>query len=159
MLLIPFCMVAGCDKEKEEPEPEQTNAARKKLLSGTWRVTALTFTPAFDANEDGIATIDDEYGSLPCEQDDFITYLPDGTWKGNIGLVCDYQDDADDDFTGYWAISDSGNSYSDDDDPEENIKGEYENTILQLDEGIFKYQYLYGNNGEMDTVTVILTRQ
>lgn len=156
MLLIPFCMIAGCDKEKEEPEPEQTNAARKKLLSGTWRLTALTFSPAYDWNEDGIATTDDEYGSLPCEKDDFITYLPDGTWKVDAGLFCDYQDAADDDFTGYWAISDSGNSFSDDNNPND-INGEYENTILQLDERIFKYQDLY--NGEMDTVTVILTRQ
>jgi hypothetical protein len=157
MRKIVFCLVlfvtvaAACKKDNDEPSPD--NTARKKMLSGTWKLTAMAFSPATDWNGDGIATTGDEYGELPCDKDDFITYLADGTWKADIGLVCDYQD-PDEDFTGKWALSDSGDTFTDDEAEITDSEGEYDATILQLDEHVFKYHY--DNSGE--TVTITLTR-
>ncbi len=162
MRKIAFCLVlfvtlaAGCKKDNVEPEAD--NTARKKMLSGTWKLTAMAFSPADDWNGDGIATTGDEYGELPCEKDDFVTYLADGTWKADIGLVCDYQD-TDEDFTGKWALSDSGDTFTDDETEITNSEGEYEYTILQLDEHIFKYQYKSMYDGATATATFTLTRQ
>lgn len=155
--LILFLMVAtACKKDNVEPEP--ANTARKKLLTGTWKPTAMTFSPASDWNGDDILETDYPYGALPCEKDDFITYMPDGTWKMDMGLVCDYQE-PDDDLTGKWALSDDGNTFTDDEREITGNGGEYEYTILQLDERIFKYQYKYMNDGATATATYTLTRQ
>ncbi len=148
--LVLFITVAtACKKDNDDPGP--ANAGRKGLLAGKWKLTKMTFSPAYDFREEGIAETD-SYGKLPCEKDDFFTFLSDGTWKADIGLLCDYQD-LDDDVVGKWAISDDGNTFTDDE-RVAGSDGEYENAILQLDEHTFKYQ----NSKGAVTITMTLTR-
>lgn len=140
LLFIQLYIIPACKKDSDDPKP--TNTERKKLLSGTWKLSTMTSSPATDWNGDDIAETEYTYGELPCEKDDLITYMADGTWQADMnGTACDYQE-LDNDIKGHWAISDDGNTFTDDEAEIANNDGDgqYQYVILQLDEHIFKYQ-------------------
>ena len=143
LLFIPFCIVAACKKSNDDPKP--ANAERKALLTGTWKLTAQTYSPPFDYDQDG-TTETDAYAVLePCQKDNLLTFLSDGTWKEDFGLlVCDWEDNPE----GQWVLSEDGNMLT--------IDGE-KCTIQQLDEHIFKIQVKFQKPEDDVTYTVTLT--
>ncbi|MBX2925685.1 MAG: lipocalin family protein [Chitinophagaceae bacterium] len=146
LLFIPFCIVAACKKSNDDPKP--ANAERKALLTGTWKLTAMTYSPPYDYDQNGTPETDAYAVMEPCQKDDLLTLRANGTWESDPGIPCDWEDP--DDFSGQWKLSDDGKTFT---------EGDEEGTILQLDEHIFKFQVSVSDDGVTYTVTITWTRQ
>ncbi|MHB1277636.1 MAG: DUF5004 domain-containing protein [Bacteroidia bacterium] len=80
---------SGCAKDNDPaPTPKKTN--EEILVSGSWKLTALTISPAIDWNSDG-NLITDIYSQMDaCDKDDFDTYHTNKTFTSDEGSTkCD----------------------------------------------------------------------
>jgi hypothetical protein len=134
----------SCNKNDETPQ--LTNA---ELILGNWKITAATYSPAYDLNSDGIPDVDGYAVMLSCEKDNIFSFVSGGVWKNDEGPTkCSPTDPQT--ITGTWILSADQKTITTDGDV---------GTILQLDNAVFKYSYQFVNGGTTHTVTVTMQRQ
>ena len=79
---LQITMLFSCKKS------EQTNSSKTKtelITSAPWKRTALTSTPAYDWNADGVFDTNIMNTMFPCEKDNFETYYLNGMVETNEG--------------------------------------------------------------------------
>lgn len=146
LFFLSITIATACKKNDDSTSGDTD---RKKLLIGTWKLTAQTYSPSIDYDHDGSSETDAYPVMEPCQKDNLLTFLPDGTWKNDFGsLLCDWEDEHD----GNWTLSDDGSTLTADGDVL---------TILQLDDHVLKYQMSFKNpeNGQDHIATFTLVRQ
>lgn len=113
-----------------------TNNAKTKaalLISGIWKYTASTITPAYDYYGDGITSTNLFAIMKACEKDDFETYKANGIWEYNEGPTkCDAS--ADQVVGDTWHFSANETKI---------FVGPVEHTILELSETTLKLRYSF----------------
>ena len=81
-----------------------TGKTNTELIIGDWKITGITFSPAYDYDGDGFKETNAFNKMEACEKDDVISFLTGGVWKHDEGaLKCDPSDPQT--TTGVWSLS------------------------------------------------------
>lgn len=98
-LLVLSALNFSCSKKDDSSG--KTNA---ELIIGNWKLTGLTFSPAYDFDGDG-STETNAYAKMgSCEKDNVISFLAGGVWKNDEGPTkCSVADPQT--LTGVWTLS------------------------------------------------------
>lgn len=99
LLLIAVSLFFSCKKEDDKPNPPKTCSINVANIAGTYKLTALEYSPAPDKPAyDFLPSLDD------CEKDDLLVFGKDGVYEyKDLGAVCD-PSSAD---KGAWKLQDS----------------------------------------------------
>lgn len=93
----------SCDKDNDD---NTLKSKAELLMTGSWKRTALTSTPAYDWYGDGNFATDILSVMKPCEKDNFDTYKPNNIFEVNEGATkCDALDPQT--WTVSWAFKDN----------------------------------------------------
>ena len=91
LLIFVVIVFAACKKSEHDENNNNTTTKTKKelLMTGTWKYTDATISPAYDYYGDGAVT--NIFGIMKaCEKDDFEVYKTNGMWEYNEGPTkCD----------------------------------------------------------------------
>ena len=111
LTIITLCLgLHSCKKEEAEKTPSE-------LIIGTWRITALTSSPAADWDGDGNPETD-VFAAIfieQCVKDDELIFNTNGTVTQNPNILCQGETSADYDDTFDWSIPNATQLVLDDD--------------------------------------------
>ena len=141
-ILLFFCVTA-CKKDVDNSK------SRSELIIGSWALTGMNYSPAYDYYGDG-HKVTDAYAIMDdCEKDDIIIFREDGTYENNEGASkCDASGPQS--ITGIWSLSDDEKTLIADNDLA---------TIIKLDGSVLIYTYKFTDFGTEYTQTVTLKKK
>lgn len=134
----------SCNKNGDVQQ--RTNA---EAILGNWKLTAMTYTPAYDYNLDGTPENDAYAVMAACEKDNVVSFLSGGAWKNDEGASkCSPSDPQT--INGTWSLATD----------QETLTADGEVTkILQLDDSVLKLESKLIDGGTTYTIIMTLQRQ
>lgn len=143
-VLIAIFLISSCERNNNDtPQDCQTT------ILGNWKITGLSYSPAFDYDNNGVL-VTDAFPLLPaCEKDDITTFNQGGTYISDKGSIkCNPSEPQT--LTGTWSITDNCQTLTDNGN---RFK------LISLDQATFRVVDTFTESSVFYSATLTFTKQ